>query len=209
MTDVAGAALSPRAILRLLREGNERFVSNEPAKRDLVQERAQVAGGQHPPVAIVSCIDSRAPAETIFDAKLGDMFNERLGGACADSDLVGGLEFAETLGLKVILVMGHTACGAVGGAIARKNGGPGLSESLDGLLARIYPAIEKTRDFAGERSADNSDFVDAVARANVFETIDFIRRTSSHLAEREREGLLIEGALYDVRSGRVEFLSQG
>ena len=209
MTDVAAEKLSPPDILRLLREGNERFIANRPAVRDFAQERAQLAGGQHPPVAIVSCIDSRAPAETIFDAKLGEMFNERLAGACADPDVVGGLEFAETLGLKVIVVMGHTSCGAIEGAIARKNGGPSLSRNLDGLLARIYPAITRTEGFAGERSTDNSAFVNAVARANVLETMEYIRRTSPRLAAREGKNLAIEGALYDVLTGRVEFLSDG
>jgi carbonic anhydrase len=151
----------------------------------------------------LSCIDSRAPAEVVLDLGLGDIFNSRIAGNVADVAVLGGMEFACKLaGAKVVLVLGHTACGAVAGAIANAQLG-----NLTALLAKIVPAVGATV-FAGERSASNAAFVDAVARTSVALTIATIRKDSPVLAEMERQGTIkIVGAMYDLGSGAVEFLA--
>lgn len=199
--------LSADEVLGLLSDGNQRFVDNQPTPKDFAAQRARLAQGQFPFAALVSCIDSRIAAEVIFDLDLGQIFHARMAGACATRDLIAGLEYAAVSGVKLVMVLGHTQCGAVHAAVTRRNGEPGISENLDGLLERIAPAIEGVGDFPGEKSASNSSFVDVVARANVLETIAVIRRSSPLLASREDEGLRIQGAMYDLASGAVEFLS--
>jgi carbonic anhydrase len=150
---------------------------------------------------ILSCIDSRAPAETIMDLGIGDCFNARVAGNVANDDIIGSMEFACKLaGAKVVLVMGHTACGAIKGAIDEVQLG-----NLTGLLAKIRSAVSAT-EYEGERSAKNYDFVDAVARTNVELTMDHIRRRSPVLRDLESSHKLkIVGAMYNLETGVIEF----
>ena len=185
----------------LFRSGNERFRKGVRQNRNYLNEQRASAKGQYPAAVLLSCIDSRAPAEVIMDLGIGDIFNCRIAGNVENADILGSMEFACKLaGAKVVLVMGHTACGAVKGAIANAELG-----NLTGLLARIKPAVEAT-SYAGERSENNYYFVDAVARKNVEMTVANIRNDSPVLAELEANGTIkITGALYNLESGAVEF----
>ncbi len=195
--------LTPEQILALMKKGNERFLRGERATRNdfLAQQRAS-ARGQHPAAVLLSCIDSRAPAEVILDLGIGDVFNCRVAGNVANDDILGSMEFACKLaGAKVVLVMGHTACGAVKGAIDRAELG-----NLTTLLGKIEPAIGATT-FSGERTSSNAAFVDAVARTNVERTMAEIPRRSPVLAAlQESHAILIAGAMYDLATGKVDFL---
>ncbi len=194
--------LTPDQILDLLRRGNERFRTGKMHPHDfLAQKRATVAG-QHPAVALLSCIDSRAPAEIIFDVGLGDTFNARVAGNIANDDLLGSLEFAcAAAGAKVVLVMGHTSCGAIKGAIDNVRLG-----HLTGLLEKIKPAVAAT-PYEGARTSENYEFVDAVAKTNVHRTVAAIRAQSEVLVKLETDGKIkIAGSMYHLSGGRVEFL---
>src|SRR5215468_1819510 len=150
---------------------------------------------------LLSCIDSRAPAETIMDLRIGDIFNSRIAGNVENPDILGSMEFACKLaGAKVVLVMGHTACGAIKGAIDNAELG-----NLTGLLDKIKPAVQAT-SYSGERSAKNYGFVDAVARKNVELTVNDIRKNSAVLAELEKSGAIkMAGAMYNLETAAVDF----
>ena len=195
--------LTPDDIIRLMKDGNERFRLGKESPHDYLAQQKASAKGQYPAAVILSCIDSRAPAETIMDLGIGDTFNARVAGNVADDDIVGSMEFACKLaGAKVALVMGHTGCGAIKGAIDSVQLG-----NLTGLLAKIRPAVNAT-EYQGERSASNYDFVDAVSRKNVELTMANIRRRSTILAELESSrALKIVGAMYNLETGLVEFFS--
>ena len=193
--------LTPDEIIALMKQGNERFRRGEETPHDYLAQQKASAKGQYPAAVILSCIDSRAPAETIMDLGIGDVFNARVAGNIANDDILGSMEFAcKVAGAKVVLVMGHTACGAIKGAIDNVQLG-----NLTGLLAKIRPAVEAT-EYQGERSAKNYGFVDAVARKNVELTMADIRRRSAVLAELETSGAIkIAGAMYNLETGLVEF----
>jgi carbonic anhydrase len=195
--------LTPDDVIALMRQGNERFRLGKESPHDYLAQQRASAKGQYPAAAILSCIDSRAPAETIMDLGIGDCFNARVAGNVANEDLLGSLEFAcKVAGAKVVLVMGHTACGAIKGAIDDVKLG-----NLTGLLAKIRPAVEATQ-YQGERSANNYGFVDAVARKNVELTMLDIHRRSAVLADLETsDAIKIAGAMYDLGTGRVEFFA--
>lgn len=194
--------LTPDEVIEMLKSGNERFRAGKPLPHDYLAQKRQTAAGQYPAAAILSCIDSRAPAEILFDTAIGDAFNARLAGNIADDDVLGSLEFAcAAAGAKLILVMGHTACGAVKGAIDGVQLG-----HLTGLLEKIKPAVAATA-YSGERTGKNPAFVDAVATTHVQRTVDAIRHQSSVLAELADAGKIkIVGSMYHLRGGRVEFL---
>jgi carbonic anhydrase len=194
--------MTPEQIIEVMKEGNERFRRGERKNRNYLAEQKASAKGQYPAAVLLSCIDSRAPAEVIMDLGIGDIFNCRVAGNIENQDILGSMEFACKLaGAKVVLVMGHTACGAVKGAIANAELG-----NLTGLLAKIKPAVEATT-YAGERSAGNYPFVDAVARKNVQMTLGNIRKQSPVLAELEAGGSIkIAGAMYNLETGMVEFV---
>ena len=198
------AALTPAQVLESLRSGNERFASGKLAPRDMLHDQQITAAGQYPHAVILSCIDSRAPAEIIFDAGLGDLFNARIAGNIADEDLVGSMEFACVVsGAKLVLVMGHTSCGAIKGACDRVELG-----NLTGLLKKIEPAVASVRDVPGERNSKNTAFVEAVSEANVRLTVERIRELSPILRDLENAGKIkIAGCIYDLDTGRVRFLS--
>src|SRR6202162_5509635 len=195
--------MTPDEIIQQMKAGNERFRSGKPQHRDLMSEVKATAKGQYPAAIVFSCIDSRAPAELILDFGIGDIFSGRVAGNVADEDILGSMEFAcKVAGSKVVLVMGHTACGAIKGAIDNVQLG-----NLTGLLAKIRPAVEQTQ-YQGERSAKNYGFVDAVARKNVELTMIDIHRRSPVLADLETSGAIkIAGAMYNLDTGRVEFFA--
>jgi carbonic anhydrase len=194
--------LTPDQIIAGMKKGNDRFRTGKMKKHDYVAQKKASAAGQFPSAVILSCIDSRAPAEIIFNAGIGDFFNARIAGNIANNDLIGSLEFAcAAAGAKVILVMGHTACGAIMGAIDNVELG-----SLTGLLDKIKPAINATT-YSGERSSKNEGFVDAVAKTNVQQTINEIRKESTVLSSLEKDGKLkIVSAMYHLNDGKVEFI---
>lgn len=193
--------LTPDDVLALMQKGNRRFAKGERQPHNYLAQQRASAAGQHPFAVLLSCIDSRAPAETIMDLRIGDVFNTRLAGNIENPDALGGMEFAcKLMGAKVILVMGHTSCGAIKGAIDRAELG-----NLTGLLDRIKPAVAAT-EYKGERTSKNSAFVDAVARKNVKLTMDGIRKNSPVLAGMESSGALkIAGSMYDLKTGVIDF----
>jgi carbonic anhydrase len=195
--------MTPDEILAMMKRGNDRFRKGDEPRRDFLAEQKASAKGQYPAVVLLTCIDSRAPAEVIMDLGLGDAFNCRVAGNVANDDILGSMEFAcKVAGAKVLLVMGHTACGAIKGAIANEKLG-----NLTGLLAKIRPAVEKT-EFTGERTATNAAFVNAVARKNVSFTMAQILEKSPVLRELEsKRAIKVAGAMYDLETAAVEFSS--
>jgi len=193
--------MTPAEIIEELKRGNQRFRTGKMTSRDYIKEQRSTASGQYPAAVVLGCIDSRVPAEIVFDVGIGDTFNARVAGNVANDDILGSMEFAcAVAGAKVVLVLGHTACGAIKGAIDDV-----VLGNLTGLLARIKPAIPATK-FEGDKSSKNPAYVDAVARTNVELTIDNIRRRSTALADLEKKGSLkITGAMYDLATGTAEF----
>jgi carbonic anhydrase len=194
--------MTPDQVIDELKNGNERFRSGKMVTRDYLAQQRSTATGQFPAAVVLGCVDSRAPAEIIFDAGIGDTFNTRIAGNVVNDDLLGSMEFAcAVAGAKVVLIFGHTACGAVKGTIDDVEMG-----NLTGLLARIKPAISATK-FDGEKSSKNAAYVDAVARTNVLLGLDNIRRRSPVLEDLEKRGSVqIAGAMYDLATGMVEFV---
>ena len=197
-------AATPAEVLEKLKRGNERFASGKPEPRDMLHDQRTTAAGQYPKAVILSCIDSRAPAEFIFDAGLGDLFNARIAGNIADEDQVGSIEFAcKVAGAKLIVVMGHTSCGAIKGACDNVQLG-----NLTGLLNKMKPAVAAVQNVPGERNSKNMAFVEAVSEANVRLMVDRIRELSPILRDMEKEGKIqVVGCMYNLDTGRVEFLS--
>lgn len=193
--------ITPDEIIARGKKGNERFRSGKRKDRDLLREQKTTAQSQHSAAIVLSCIDSRAPVELILDLGIGDTFNSRVAGNIANEDVLGSMEYAcAVAGSKLVLVMGHTACGAIKGAIDKVQLG-----NLTGLLEKIRPAIEATQ-YDGDRTANNYHFVNAVARKNVELTMARIRVGSSVLKELEDKGRIkIAGAMYSVETGAVEF----
>ena len=203
LTQAQRDALTPDQVIALMKRGNERFRSGKMQQRDYLKQARSSASGQYPAAVILGCIDSRAPAEVVLDLGIGDTFNARVAGNITNKDLTGSLEFAcAVAGAKVVLVMGHTACGAIAGAIDGVQLG-----NLTGLLEVIRPAIAAT-GYSGDRSGKNSAFVDAVAATNVKQTIDTLRSTSPVLSDLEKQGKIrIVGSMYDLATGEVKFMS--
>jgi carbonic anhydrase len=195
--------MTPDQVIAELRKGNERFRAGKPLPHDYRGQQRTSATGQFPAAVVLGCLDSRAPAELLFDVGIGDTFNGRIAGNVVNDDLLGSMEFAcAVAGAKAVVVFGHTACGAVKGAIDDVEMG-----NLTGLLARIKPAITATT-FSGDKSSKNAAYVDAVARTNVVVTLDNIRRRSPLLADLEKKGSIrIAGGMYDLATGNVEFLA--
>lgn len=196
-------AMTPDQVVEFLLKGNNRFLAEKPLNHDYTaQQKVSADDGQFPAAVLLSCIDSRAPAEIILDAGIGDLFNARVAGNVTNNDILGSMEFSCALaGAKVIMVMGHTKCGAVKGAIANVELG-----HLTGLLDQIKPAIAKTK-FEGKREASNYEYVDAVAKTNVIMSVNQIRQQSKILRDLEKEGKIkIVGAMYDISSGVVRIV---
>jgi len=198
-------AITPAKALELLKEGNQRFIAKEQVERDLNLQVEQTSTGQYPFATVLSCIDSRVPAELVFDQGIGDIFSVRIAGNFVNTDILGSMEFASKLaGTKLILVLGHTACGAVKGACDHAELG-----NLTEMLGNIAPAVNAVTEpsAAAERTSANIDFVNAVGTKNVALTIERIRKESPVLAEMEHAGeIQIVGGMYDIATGKVNFL---
>lgn len=194
------ADITPDGVIDWLEAGNKRYVAAQPTERDVIADRTQVASGQYPLAAIVSCVDSRVIPEALFDVGLGDVFVARSAGNVVGSDMVGGLEFTTKLaGAKAIVVLGHTACGAVKGAAAGAEFG-----NLTALLNKIRPAVKSVADVGGDHS--DQEVTDMV-RQNVRNQMAVLRDTSEVLTALEESGdLVIKGAIYDLGSGAVTWL---
>ncbi len=199
------AAITPDAAIALLKEGNSRFVANKKADRDLLDQVNDTVSGQYPFATILSCIDSRVSAELIFDQGVGDIFSARVAGNIVNQDLLGSIEFACKLaGTKVVVILGHTSCGAVKGACDDAKLG-----NLTTLLHKIKPAVraisEPSDPYA--RNSKNIEFVNKVALKNVQLTIEDTRSLSPVLQEMEENGeIKIVGAMYDISNGKVTFI---
>lgn len=204
-TKASQDAISPAKALELLKEGNQRFTAKQQVERDLNLQVEQTSTGQFPFATVLSCIDSRVPAELVFDQGIGDIFSVRIAGNFVNADILGSMEFASKLaGTKLILVLGHTACGAVKGACDHAELG-----NLTAMLDNIAPAVEAIAEpeNAADRTSANIDFVNAVGTKNVELTIDRIREESPVLAEMEQAGeIQIVGGMYDIATGKVNFL---
>ena len=191
-------AMTPDEALSLLKDGYRRFIENRQSQRNLLDQVRKTSSGQFPFAVVLGCIDSRVPPEIIFDLGIGDIFSIRIAGNFVNEDILGSMEFAaKVVGSKQILVMGHTDCGAVQGALDDIELG-----HLTGLVSKIKPAIE----IAKNRPASDVT-VDEVAKANVYLTINQILAKSPILKELyERNEIGISGAMYDVSSGEVTFI---
>jgi len=203
--EAALASMTPEAALQILREGNERFRLGRQAKRDSRRQIEETRDGQWPIAAILSCMDSRTSAELIFDLALGDAFGIRLAGNCVNQDVIGSLEYAGgVVGSRIVVVLGHSGCGAVKGACEGVELG-----SLTALLRRIEPAIEMTRRESLDRAGSDQAFLQRVAVNNVHLGVAEIRRRSPTLRALEDQGAIaIVGAMYDIADGTVEFLTR-
>ncbi|MBT8204178.1 MAG: carbonic anhydrase [Eudoraea sp.] len=203
-TKESQALITPHGAINLLKEGNARFRENKKATRDLMAQVAQTTSGQYPFATILSCIDSRVSAELIFDQGVGDIFSARVAGNIVNEDLLGSIEFACKLaGTKVVVVLGHTSCGAVKGACDDARLG-----NLTALVSKIKPAVAAVEDPQDPklRNSKNLDFVDRVAKMNVNLTLEDIRTKSPVLREMEENGEIeIVGAMYDINTGEVTF----
>ncbi len=205
LTATVRDAMTPQEVLVAFQQGNERFLNGDLREREFLTEVNETSTGQFPKALVLSCIDSRIPAETIFDMRIGDMFSTRLAGNVLNADALGGMEFATAAaGAKLIVVMGHTKCGAVQGACATT----AFKDNLDTLLSGIRPVADRVRaGYSGETEASNYGFVDAVAEENVRDIVARIPSQSPTLKSLIDSGdLLVVGAMYDVSTGRVEFL---
>ncbi|NNG09945.1 MAG: carbonic anhydrase [Arenibacter sp.] len=198
------ATMTPEKAMQFLKEGNQRFQDNLKANRNLLEQVNDTSEGQFPFATILSCIDSRVSAELVFDQGLGDIFSIRIAGNFVNEDILGSMEFACKLaGTKLIVVLGHTSCGAVKGACDHARLG-----NLTALINKIEPAVEAVTEPADEslRNSKNLEFVDRVAEKNVNLTIENLRKQSPVLAEMEENGeIKVVGAMYDVSNGQVVF----
>jgi carbonic anhydrase len=194
--------LSPEDALEFLKQGNQRFLSNLKQNRNLLHQVNQTSDNQFPFAAILSCIDSRTSAELIFDQGLGDVFSIRIAGNILNDDILGSMEYAcAVVHSKIVVVLGHTKCGAVISACDRAGTG-----YMEGLLRKIEPAIEMETQTLDTRNGANLSFVSNVSRNNVLLTIAQIRKRSSILRELEAtRKIMIAGALYDIETGEVSF----
>ena len=194
--------MTPEMALDNLKEGNVRFVENSLSSKNLPEEVTISSQGQFPFATVLGCIDSRVPAELIFDQGIGDIFNVRIAGNIVNEDILGSMEFAcKVAGSKVIVVLGHTKCGAVRGAVDQVELG-----NLTGLLKKIEPAIETVKQESKYEVGDNP-FMDAVVTQNVLDAADEIISKSDVLSEMVSAGeIAIVKAVYSVDTGKVDFL---
>lgn len=197
--------MTPEKALEMLKEGNQRFLSGALRERKLNQQVIETAYGQYPFASIIGCIDSRVPTSLIFDQGIGSLFSARVAGNIINDDILGSLEFACKLaGAKLVVVLGHTSCGAVKGACDQAELG-----NLTALLSKINPAVLAVTEPENpeERTSKNAAFVDAVALENVRLTVQNVRTYSNVLRSMEKQGAIkIIGAMYDVATGEVQFL---
>lgn len=194
--------ISPTDALTLLKKGNERFLTNQAVGRNLLDQVSDTQSGQYPFACVLGCIDSRVPSELVFDQGIGDIFNVRIAGNFVNTDILGSMEFAcQVAGSKLIVVLGHTSCGAIKGACDRVELG-----NLTSLLKNFDPVLDSVA-YEGDRSSKNKEFVDRVTEKNVHDTVANIKKESTVLSTLFEAGDIdIVGAIYDVGSGKVSFL---
>ncbi len=195
-------AISPKIAINILKEGNKRFINNLKANRNLLEQANETSDGQHPFAVILSCIDSRTSAELIFDQGLGDIFSVRIAGNIINEDILGSMEFAcKVAGSKVIVVLGHSKCGAVKGACDHVEMG-----NLTALLSKIQPAVYDEKSVTDNRNSGNSEFVEKVATINVKRTVQAIMQRSPILKEMIEKGEIgIIGGMHNLADGEVVF----
>jgi carbonic anhydrase len=196
------AQMTPRKALQFLKEGNDRFINNLKAHRDLLEQVNETRDGQWPFATILSCIDSRTSAELIFDQGLGDIFSVRIAGNIVNTDILGSMEFAcKVAGSKLIVVLGHSKCGAVKGACDHVKLG-----NLTELLSKIQPAVYEESTITEDRSSSNSAFVENVSEINVKRNVKNIIERSFVLEQMVENGEIgIVGAMHDIETGLVTF----
>jgi carbonic anhydrase len=190
--------------LAALQAGNERFVSGNAKEKNFNMQISGTAKGQFPHSVVLSCIDSRVPTEIVFDQGIGDIFNARVAGNISSVDVLGSIEYAcKVAGSKLVVVFSHTSCGAVKGAIADVKLG-----NVTALISKIKPAISAVKShYSGTKTVENADFVDRVVKENIHQTIGVIKKESPVLMEMlESKEINIVGAVYDLASGKVQFL---
>jgi carbonic anhydrase len=202
LTKEMQAAITPAMALEILKEGNKRFVNNLKVNRNLLQQANETSDGQHPFAVILSCIDSRTSAELIFDQGLGDIFSIRIAGNIINEDVLGSMEFGcKAAGSKVIVVLGHTKCGAIKGACDHVEMG-----NLTALLNKIQPAVYDESSETVNRNSSNPEFVEKVASLNVKKTLHAIMERSPILKEMVEIGAIsIVGGKHDIATGVVDF----
>jgi len=202
LTKELQAAITPALAIELLNEGNKRFVNNLKVNRNLLQQANETSDGQHPFAVILSCIDSRTSAELIFDQGLGDVFSVRIAGNIINEDILGSMEFGcKVAGAKIIVVLGHTKCGAVKGACDHVEMG-----NLTALLSKIQPAVYDENTVKENRSSGNDEFVEKVSTINVKRTVHAIMERSTILKEMIEAGQIgIVGGTHDIATGEVTF----
>lgn len=196
--------LTPRRAMEILQEGNQRFVNNLNANRNLLEQVNATRDGQWPFATILSCIDSRTSAELIFDQGLGDVFSVRIAGNVVNTDILGSMEFAcKVAGSKLIVVLGHSKCGAIKGACDHVEMG-----NLTELLAKIQPAVYQEKTTDSDRTSSNNEFVENVAEINVKRSVKNVVERSYILEKMVENGEIgVVGAMYNIESGKVEFYS--
>jgi carbonic anhydrase len=202
LTKEMQSAITPTMALNLLKDGNKRFVNNLKINRNLLQQANDTSDGQHPFAVILSCIDSRTSAELIFDQGLGDIFSVRIAGNIVNEDILGSMEFGcKVAGAKIIVVLGHTKCGAVKGACDNVALG-----NLTGLIEKIKPAVDQEMSTTDNRNSSNSTFVENVAELNVSLSVKNILLKSPIISEMvKNEEIAIVGGVHDISSGEVKF----
>ena len=201
------ADMSPDEIIGRLKKGNDNFVSNNLTQRDHSAQRREAMIGQYPKAIVLSCVDSRVPVEDVFDLGIGDIFVARVAGNIENEDIVGSMEFATAVaGSKVVIVMGHTACGAVKHAIDNTDAASMNMNSLQNLLEEIKPSMANI-ETDGDKSSKNVSFTNDVISKNASQTVEDIRKRSPKMAELEKNGdIKIVSAVYDMASGKVKFM---
>jgi carbonic anhydrase len=202
LTKEMQTAITPAMALDLLKEGNKRFTNNLKVNRNLLQQANETSDGQHPFAVILSCIDSRTSAELIFDQGLGDVFSVRIAGNIINEDILGSMEFGcKVAGSKIIVVLGHTKCGAIKGACDHVEMG-----NLTALLTKIRPAVDDEKTITVGRNSGNAEFVEKVATINVKRTVKAIMERSPILKEMIESGTIgIIGGAHNITTGEVEF----
>ncbi len=202
LTKEMQTAITPAMALDLLKEGNKRFTNNLKVNRNLLQQANETSDGQHPFAVILSCIDSRTSAELIFDQGLGDVFSVRIAGNIINEDILGSMEFGcKVAGAKIIVVLGHTKCGAIKGACDHVEMG-----NLTALLTKIRPAVDDEKTITVGRNSGNAEFVEKVATINVKRTVKAIMERSPILKEMIESGTIgIIGGAHNITTGEVEF----
>lgn len=208
MTAQEQASLSPAEIIERLKKGNQNFQDNNLTQRNHNDQVRKATEGQYPKAFVLSCVDSRVPVEDVFDLGIGDIFVGRVAGNIENDDLVGSMEFATAVaGSKVVVIMGHESCGAIKHAIDQTDAASLGLNSLSGLLGAIQPSVEQVIKDGEERSSKNSELLHNVIEGNVQKTIENIRKKSPQMTKLEEEGKLkIVGAVYDMDTGKVNFL---